>query len=180
MTPKELIKRYDIRDGEMMGKPGALFIARQDAVMRDRMLDEIKARKPEILAYFAAEREAKRDAKAEREAKIKAIEGLEDIQNAIADLAAWQREFNASFDGEYAVGGLGVRDYPHYDIDAMMQRYPQAAAYLRAKEYADKQNTELSIIGEKALNAVIDGNWQSAMEQMDKDVDEFTRRHMWD
>ena len=180
MTTKELIQLYDIRDGAAMGKPGALLIARQNAVLRDKMLDEIKTRKPEILAYFAAEREAKSNAKAEREARIKAIDGLAEIQNAIADIAAWRREFNASFEGDDAIGGLGVRECPHYDVDAIMKRYPQAAAYLRAKEYADKENVELSIIGKKALDAVINGEWQNAMEQMDKDIDAFTEKHMWD
>lgn len=180
MTTKELIDTYDIRDGATMGKPGALFIARDTKVVRDKMLNEIKARKPEILAYYATEREAKANAKAAREARIKAIDGLADIKAAIADFAAWQREFNASFEGEGAVGGLGVRNYPEHDIDAMMQRYPHAAAYLRAEEYANKTNYELATIGKKALEAVIDGDWQAAMAKMDKDIDAYTTRHMWD
>lgn len=180
MTVKEMIDNYDIRDGATMGKPGALYIARQAEVMRDNMLNEIKTHKADIMAHFAAEREAKVNAKAAREARIKAIEGLADIKEAIADLAKWQREFNASFEGEGAVGGLGVRNYPEHDIDAMMQRYPHAAAYLRAEEYANKTNYELATIGKKALEAVIEGDWQAAMAQMDKDIDAYTTRNMWD
>lgn len=180
MTVKELIRHYDIRDGATMNKPGSLYIARQREVTKDNMLDEIKARKAEILAYFAAEREARVNARAAREAKIKAIEGLSDIQAALADLAAWRREFSASFDGEGAIGGLGVRKMPGYDIDGMMQRYPRAAAYIRAKEYADKENSELSRIGSRAMDGVIDGDWQSAMRQMEKDLDEYADRHLWD
>lgn len=180
MTVKELIMRYDIRDGATMNRPGSLFIARQREVTKDNMLDEIKARKAEILACFAAEREARVNARAAREARIKGIEGLKEIQAAIADLAEWRREFNASFDGEGAVGGLGVRKMPEYDIDGMIQRYPRAAAYIRAKEYADKANSELSRIGSRALDDVIDGDWQSAMRQMEKDLDEYADRHLWD
>ena len=177
MTTEELIDRYGIKDGATMGKPGALFISRQQQVKRDNMLDEIKSRKPEILAHFAAKREGAKQAAQAREAKIKSIEGLDIIQSAIADITAWRTEFSASFDD---VGGLGVRPSPNYDIKSMLERYPHAAAYLRAKEYADKSNYELSGIGKNALDRVIDGDWEAAMVQMDKDLEAYTDRHLWD
>lgn len=177
MTITEIINIYNIRDGATMGKPGAIYIANAKQATKDNMLDEIKARKPEILKHFADERARKEAEVAERKAKIDAIPGLKEINAAIDDLAAWRREFNASFDD---VGGLGVRAKPEYDLDAMMAQYPQAAAYIKAEEYAHKTNYELSSIGKRALEGVINGNWEEAIDQMNKELKAFTDRHFWD
>lgn len=180
MTTTELIERYGIKDGAQYGKPGAIRIMKDKLCMMEKALPEIQAHKAEILAYLAAEREAKERAEAEREAKIKAIEGLKEIQDAIEDMNNWREEFSASFEGEGAVGGLGVRAKPEYDIDGMMQRYPQAAAYIKAKKYAVKSNYELSAIGDKALEGVINGDWKAAIDTMEAELKEYTDRHLWD
>lgn len=176
MTTKELIRAYDIFDP----KNGMVGIRNKAAVTRDNAIGEIKARKQEILDYFAAERKAEADAKAERENKIAQIEGLTEIKAAIADLAKWNREFERSFEGERACGGLGVRARPKADIEAMKQKYPRAAAYLRAEEEIYSGNYETAEIGRKAIEEVIYGDYEKAMAEMEKDIKAYVNRHIWD
>lgn len=177
MTIKELISKYSITPG-IGANSGNLIVRSASLAKKDNAVQEIKARKPEILAYFTEKREAEKRAAEAREAKIAAIEGLAEIKAAYADLAKWQREFEASFESD--AGGFGVRPKPQYDIEGMLARYPQAAAYLKAEEEAEKSNYELSAIGRRALEAVINGDWEKAMETMQAEIKAFTDRHLWD
>ena len=178
MTIKELIDKYGIEEatGEHAGN---IYVRYGREAQRDNAVQEIKAKKPEILAYFAQRREAAKQAREEREAKIAAIEGLAELKAAYTDLIKWQREFEASFESEDG-GGFGVRPKPQYDIGGMLARYPQAAAYLKAEDEAHKSNYELSEIGKRALETVIAGDWEKAMETMQAEIKAFTERHLWD
>lgn len=178
MTTKELISRYDIFDPQ--NGNGTIGIRNKDAVMRDNAIDEIKARKAEIIAYFAAERKAEADAKAERESRIAQIDGLAEIKAAIADLEKWNSEFERSFEGANACGGFGVRSKPDVDIDALKQKHPRAAAYLRAEEEVYSGNYEVAEIGRKALEEVIYGDYEKAMDEMGKDIKAYVDRRIWD
>ena len=176
MTINEMISKYRI---ELVVKNGVegLMIKGTAAVKRDNALETLRAMKPEIIAYIKAEKaEAERKSR-ERAERIAAIEGLKEIKDAIEDLESWRYEFDKSFDD---VGGLGVRPKPAYDIQAMREKYPRAAAYLRAEKYSLKSNYELSSIGRKALETVIYGDYTEAMEAMDAELKDFTNRHIWD
>ena len=176
MTIKEMISKYRIELAVKNGVEG-LMINGTAAVKRDNALETLRAMKPEIIAYIKAEKaEAERKSR-ERAERIAAIEGLKEIRDTIEDLNSWRYEFDKSFDD---VGGLGVRPKPVYDIPSMKEKYPRAAAYLRAEEYSLKSNYELSAIGRKALETVIYGNYSEAMSTMDAEIKEFTDRHVWD
>lgn len=144
-------------------------------------IDFIKANKPQIIERIKSnEAEAKRTAE-EREAKIAAIPGLKEIEEARADMERWHYEFNRSFDGEYAVGGMGVRPKPNYDFDAMYAKYPVAAAYLKALKQSRKSNYGLATIGEKALEAIINDtdNYAAIIAEMDAEISAYAERHLW-
>ena len=136
-------------------------------------------RKQEIVEYLKEIREAEKRAFEERERSIESIEGLKEIKDAMYDLEKWHEEFNKSFDD---VGGLGVRPKPEYDFDEMYKKYPVAKAYLDAYNYSIKSNYELSAIGEKALERIINNHdeYNEAIKEMKKDLDEFANNHAWD
>lgn len=181
---EELIKKYDIRQYNHLEEEGYVYedkilVCRPNDAKRDGVVEEIRDSKPEILAYLIKEREEEKRKYDERKRKIAAIEGLEELQNAIEDLNEWHREFNKSFDD---VGGMGVRPYPKYDLEAMYKKYPAAKAYLTAKEYELKSNDELGIIGSKALERIIENpdNYKKIMDDMEKELHDFRERHLWD
>ncbi|MBQ2063443.1 MAG: hypothetical protein II456_02590 [Firmicutes bacterium] len=174
MTIREMIDRYAIIEGTG-DKRGKIYVGRASLADREGTFDEIRARKGEILKYFE---DQARDAEL-RAAKVRSIEGLDIITAAIADMNGWRREFNASFDSEDG-GGFGVRPHPDHDIDALMQRYPRAAAYLKAKEYADKESLSLSEIGKRAVDRILDGDYVNAISDMQSEIKAFVDRHLWD
>lgn len=175
----ELIKKYRLQYLEDNDK----FIVREsDLARKDKVLDELKALAPEIKARFRKIRAEERKMYEERQKRIAAIEGLDEIRKAQNDLALWHKEFSASFNGEYAVGGMGVRAKPEYDLKAMYEKYPVAAAYLKAKAQSEKSNYELSEIGKKALEEIINNptDYKHILKQMEREIKEFTDHHMWD
>lgn len=183
MNIKEMIEKYGIApETKDFGAEftGRLIIRNVKSLKADNAEEMIRDKKLEILDHFKNEKAEKEAAKKEYEEKVASIEGLQEIQKASRELAEWEMKFQKSFDGEYAVGGLGVGKRPNHNIDEMLERYPRAAAYLKAKKYADKQNFELSKIGEKALHEVVYGNFHKAMSDMDTDLKKFTEKHMWD
>lgn len=123
--------------------------------------------------------EAQKKRNQERQAKIDAIPGLAEIKVELAKAADWRRRFNASFESEDGAGwGVGPR--PDYDFEAAYRKYPQAHAYLVAEREAYDANYELADIGQRALEKVIQGNWKEALDDMEREKEEFVKRHMWD
>lgn len=185
MTAQELIKKYDIiLQTKLTDKgfipTGTLLVRKADACRRDGELDAVRAAKPDILAILMAEREAADRARKEKEEKIRGIQGLAEIKAALADIANWNREFQASFEGESG-GGVGVRPKPNYDLDAMYAKYPRAKAYLEASAYANAEHYVKAAAGGKALEAIINGeDYAEAIAVMEADWSKYTQGHMWD
>mgnify|MGYP004663714527 CR=1 FL=1 len=185
MTAQELIQQYNITLQTTLTNKGwepTGMLAVHDAVAckRDGKLGEVKAQKPEIFAILVAEQDAKKRARAEREAKINAIPGLIEIKSARDDVERWRDEFAASFESEDG-GGVGVRPQPKHDLAALYAKYPRAKAYLLADEYADAENYAKAKAGKKALEAIINGeDPESAIAAMEAEWTAYTQSHMWE
>lgn len=186
MTTAELVRKYNITvatrfDGHNLVATGFLRIGRGDLARANGDMDAIRAAKPQIIADWQAKHDAERAASDARQAKIDAIPGLAEIRAAIADRAAWRREFRASFEGEEAVGGLGVRPQPTTDVDALLEKYPVAAAYLEAQSFADADNYIKSAAGRKAVDAILSGSAPAAAVQtMRSEWAAYCTDHIWD
>lgn len=177
MTVEEMVERYNIQ------KCGTGFrVCAGRLAEKENALSEIGERKEEIKKYLADKEEQARRAYEERKRKIAAIEGLEEIKNARDDLAKWHMEWNNSFEGEYACGGLGVRPRPQYNLDEMYKKYPIAAAYLAAEKQENRSNYVFSKIGEKAKEAIIENpqNYKEIIDEMEKEIKEYLEKVMWD
>ena len=187
MTTAELISRYNITvvtrldDSLHIVPTGSLRVGRADLARADGNMEAIKAAKPQIIADWQAQQDAERKAYTDRQAKIDAIPGLAEIRAAMEAQANWHREFRASFEGPEAVGGLGIRPQPTTDIDALLSRYPVAAAYLDAQAFADADNYIKSEAGRKAVDAILSGSDPSAAVQaMRNEWTAYCTSHIWD
>lgn len=178
MNAQELILRYRIAlKIDEHGQPtGNLVVYRAD----NAALAAIKAAKPEIVSMLLEQREAGILAEQERQKKIAAIPGLQEIEAAHADLVNWTLEFDASFDSENG-GGVGVRPKPKYDMDALLAKYPRAKAYLDAEDFAASDNDAKAAAGRKALEAIINGeNHEQAIHAMNSEWSAYCEKHIWD
>ena len=175
MDIPELIKRYDISLwGEDMIRAYNMAL-----VKKDKAEETLKARKPEILAYLKEEKASEKRAYEERKAKINAIEGLEEIRNAINEQIKWTEDFKRAM--QSPDGCVRMRAKPEDNIAELKQKYPRAAAYLTAENESLKSNYVLSAIGNKALEAIINGeDHEAVMATMEAEHKAFAERHMWD
>lgn len=175
MNVEELVKKFDIKlvtDGPNKGR---LMVSRPPK--DPSAVEDLRKRKEEITEFIKAREKEEKERREERKQLIGQIEGLSEIQKAMNELESWHEAFNESF---HDVGGVGVGKKPEYDFDAAYERYPRAAAYLKAKAEADKNNDEISAIGKKAQEEVIFGDYEKAMRDMEEELREFAERHAWD
>lgn len=187
MEPQELVKTYDIclatSRNPATGRwepDGRLMIRNTYRVKKDNALEEIKSRKPEIIEVLTAEENARKATFEDRQNRIRTIEGLAEINSAKDALFEWHRAFDRAMESEYGDGLSTLGPKPQYDFEAAYKKYPKAAAYLKAQALADKSNYELSAIGRKAVDEILYGNWETAIEKMNAERNAFADRHAWD
>ena len=171
---EELIKKYRI---SICGDK--LRVDNVDRLKRDKAEETVRRKKPEIMAFLKEKEAEEKRRYEERQAKIKAIEGLEEIREAISEQIKWHEDFNRAMESES--GCMCMRAKPEDNIEELKQKYPRAAAYLSAEHESLKSNLELAEIGQKALESIINGeDHEKVMEEMEADRKAFVDRHFWD
>lgn len=150
---ENFIKRYGIRIiGENLGAEKHIAKHPEDVAF-------LKSNKQEIIAYIREKEEASRKAYDEFCTKVEAIEGLKEIKTARYSWYDWCKRFSESFDGEYAVGGMGIEKpvYTEYVLNALYKKYPRATAYLKAESWKNSTHWFKSKLGEEATHRIAEG-----------------------
>lgn len=173
---EKIIEKYNIKIA--MADDEKISVYNVDLLMKDNMDDTIRTNKADILAILRDRREAKRKAYEDRKRKIEAIEGLNEILECRNAWANWHADFEHMMETESAIMHVSAPITKEKDL---REKYPRADAYLKAQHEANKSNYELSAIGRKALERIIDGDdYLSAIEAMDLEIAEFVKKHAWD
>lgn len=179
MTARELIDQYKITIS-----PTDASKIRINSVPKDKaVVEEIKAKKAEIIDTIKADQKASDDERKRRAANVESIPGLVELKKAIAEWNEYREALNASFDGPEAVGGMGVGPKPMDPHDLMTKdEYAPAVVYLEIKKQAMAANHKLGAIGRKALDKIEDNpaDWETIYSDMNKEIAEFTAEHAWD
>lgn len=176
MTAKELVEKYKIY---LVGDEN-IATRQMPKVKKDGAYDAVMAAKKEIIVLLKAEKEAIKKATAEREAKIEALEGLSELERAIAEHREYQKDFERMMDDE-CNDGLCAPKRPISDIAELKEKYPRAAAYLKAEDYSLAANAKKSSAGHKALERIIDGgDYKSIIADMENEWADYCNAHMWD
>lgn len=177
MTAKEIIKKYELFESD--GKLGIPAYS-MEAVKQANMLEEIKARKEEILAEIQSAADKRKLEAKERQEKIDAIDGLKEIESLQRAWAEYHRKFNEMMDDEYN-DGVNPPVCPQKKTEDLLEKYPTAAAYLKAKSYADAAHFKKSAAGSKAIERIINGeDPKKALADMEAEWKEYCDKHMWD
>ncbi|MEE0095969.1 MAG: hypothetical protein UEU47_05910 [Oscillospiraceae bacterium] len=169
---KSMIERYQITDCHN----GNIGIYNTKGITQEEVRT-IKAAKPEILAYFAAEREAQEAEQEWRRRNFEAIEGLVELRDARAARAKWQREFNRIMERGDSIFPAA----PTADVKALETKYPAAVFALSMEQRNYGSNYELAAMAKRAYDALCDGqDWQEVKATYDAENSAFTERHSWD
>ena len=169
-----LINKYNLRVVKHNGVDALLPSTKPNATD----LAAIKDNKTDIINYLLSKEAEERKAAAERMAKIEAIEGLKEIENATIIWNNYSRSLENNFDNEYASSILPTP--LKVTVDELKKKYPRAAAYILAESWVISNNYKKADAGRKALERIINGD---DYKQVIKDMkDEFAREvgENWD
>lgn len=177
MDAKEIIRKYHIEDAHdgtiRIGVPRGQKLSSGE-------MDMIKAAKPEILAYFAAERAAEDARRKAREDKINAIEGLAEIRNAIEAEDAYRRAFDHMMEDEYNDGACPPSK-PEVNSAELKKQYPRAAAYIKTENWEYASHYVKSGAGSKAKERIINGeDYIAVLADMETEWSAHCTEHIWD
>lgn len=148
---------------------------------KDGMIDEIKNSREKIIKYIKDKARKQKEAKEERAQKIAAIPGLEEIRQRIAEEEKYERNFARQIYSGQSVFNFGKKPE---SSSVLRKQYPVADAFLKAEAKSYSSNYDYSAAGAKALERIINEpqNYQKALDDMEKEISEATRRHFenWD
>ncbi len=173
MTVKELIEHCEI---SLMGSDKLKI---RNTIQGQKMLEEIKARKAEIIDYLVAEEAAAKAAAEDRKAKIAAIEGLAELQDALDAEANYHHEVNRRFEDEALSSIMPAR--PKVNAKELAAKYPRAAAYVKAEDWTYASNYAKNAAGRKALERIINGeDHEQVLAEMEAEWSAHCDQHVWD
>lgn len=166
----ELIKKYNIRIvGENLGADKAIAKHPEDVKM-------IKDNKQAIIKHIKGKEEAKKQEYLAYKASVEAIEGLKEIETAMYSWAEWNKKFRKSFDGEYAVGGMGIESpvYTEDVINSLKAKYPRATAFLKAESWSNASHYYKSRLGEDAKHRIAAGeDYKKVISEIETKWEEY-------
>lgn len=178
MELKEMVKKYGVslynpsaayRAENNLPSGELLYVENIDLLKSDNMSDYIREHKREIIDFLK-----------ESEAKIASIPGLKEIKASEKEWRKFRYSFNSSFESENAAGIQASLQMPDSDPAALRKKYPQADAYLQMKDLANSNDFQLSAIGDRAIEMVIDGDWREALKYADREQQKLVEKHLWD
>lgn len=142
-----------------------------------KLLKAHPAEMQEIKAALLAEQTEERETAERRRSFRAAIPGLAEIEAADEAFFAYRRAFARAMDS-----GDGVYPKPPKEnTDELRERYPMAAAMLRAESYSRASNYRKAGAGRKAVERILDGeDWEKAISDMEAEWKEAVSEHMWD
>ena len=128
---------------------------------RDRVIAEIKA-----MAAEGVEAEV-----------VEKVEGLEEINRVSNEWANYRYEYDRRFEAE---------DYrplakPEVTVEELKEKYPRAAAYLKAESWTNSSNLGKYSAGKKALERIIAGeDYEQVLAEMEEEWTAYSTERMWD
>ena len=158
---KNFIEKFQItREGEN------IRVARGSS-LPPAVIAEIKAKKPEILAFLLAEEKAKKDAYNLRQSKIAAIPGLSELRAAIEERWAHSAAITRMMEDEHNDGARPPKSPTGRNPDEIAKEFPVAALWLKAEDYENSSNVNKFSAGEKAQELILAGDIEAAKETLE-------------
>ena len=173
MTVQELIRKCELKDA------GNGMISSTNPKVAKKHIDEIKARKAEILACIQNERAAAETARKEYQAKIDGIEGLKALRAALGAAEGYQRAFTRMMEDEHN-DGINPPTKPVTNPADLKDRYPRAAAYLKAEAWECAAHFAKSGAGRRAKERIINGeDCATVLAEMETEWEAHCKEEAW-
>ena len=182
MTAKELVEKYHIQlagDGIHIGIFERKYMKLAE---QDKIISELKERKPELLAYLKEEQERKlreiEEQLAEHKRKLAEIPGY----SALCAAVDAEEEYHEAFNRAMERGDGFFPSRPSVRSADLRKEYPIAAAYELALSYSRAAHHAKAAAGHKAEQRILKDPscWQSAIADMEAEWTKYCEDHIWD
>lgn len=136
----------------------------------------LQEHKQEIISYLVEKKEREYQ---ESRARLYAIEGLEELEDAYS---AWQEYYSLFSYYITELGGEGdAPKKPDVSINELIKKYPRARAYMIADSYAQAENDIKVTAGEKAKQRIINGDdYKQVIDDMKKEWSDYCNESIFD
>ena len=180
---QRLIVKYEITLGSRRNErvlidhvdPNSILEIRNNHKMTEADYDILKKEKPNILAILHEEAERRKQEADERQAKINAIEGVAELETAIADFNKACKDYETKIEW-YIYDGRCSKDfqpekYPSASkVLALRKKYPKAVAYLKAKKWSEFISARQALFGARATERILNGeDYEQVIAEMERD-----------
>lgn len=169
----EMIRNYNIR---IISQNGEEYIkcSFPNRESKERDASFIKMNKELIIEAI----KMKQRKEAEREEKIKNIIGLKEIETNIFEWGVYHEKWERYISG--AIEKAPVK--PNITTEELMNEFPRAAAYLKAKDFQCSYNHIKSALGSEAVNRIIfeEESYDEVISDMEQKWEAYCMEHAWD
>lgn len=167
-----IIRKYNIRLTDDKKSLAA------DKKLGERDADYVNEHKDEIIQILLdKEAREERAAKAYRE-KLKAIEGLDELERAITDWSDYNRAMSRYIERD-CTGKAPVK--PSNTVEELSEKYPRAAAFIKADQWSYSAHYFKATCGDKAKCRILDGdNYKEAIADMKAAWAQYTEERAFD
>ena len=180
---QRLIVKYEITLGSRRNErvlidhvdPNSILEIRNNHKMTEADYDILKKEKPNILTILHEEAERRKQEADERQAKINAIEGVAELETAIADFNKACKDYETKIEW-YIYDGRCSKDfqpekYPSASkVLALRKKYPKAVAYLKAKKWSESISARQALFGARATERILNGeDYEQVIAEMERD-----------
>lgn len=124
----------------------------------------VQEHKAEIIDILKQKELAEEQQRLEHRRKIESIEGLVELQTAISDWNKYNNAMSRYIDRD-CIGTAPVK--PAVTVDELTEKYPRAAAYIKADQWSYSSHYYKASCGERAKKAILDGdNYKDVIADM--------------
>lgn len=156
-----IIKKYNIRltdDKKHLAADNTIGKHQSDA-------EYVKEHKDEIIQILLEKEAREEQAAKQYRQKLKAIEGLDELENCIADWSKYNRAMGRYIERD-CTGNAPVK--PPHTVNELSEKYPRAAAYIKADQWSYSAHYYKAMCGDKAKTAILNGeNHKEVIEDME-------------
>lgn len=172
---REMVEKYSIsKFGSDKIRVGNICAAK-----RDDAADLIRSLKAEIMAYLDAMEAEKKASSEARKARIDAIEGLAELRDTMRSWEQYRSDFSRRMENE----GMSsfTPETPSVTVEEIANKYPRAAAYVKAEGMSNSSHFFKASCGREALEKILNGDdCEKAISDAASKWDLYCKEHMFD
>lgn len=176
LTIEKAVEMYQIHRVRIEGSDR--FFLDRSITENQEHLDFVRSHKAEIVDYLKEQEEIKKHEVEEQQAKLNALEGLRELEDAKDAWESYYYWYNRFI--ERGAEGKAPQK-PEANLKELIQKYPRTNAYLNAEAFSFASNYHKAAIGRKAAKRILNGeDYQQVITDMEQEWKDYCNETVCD